>query len=426
MLRFILPVLLLFILNFPLFAQNPGCDGSRYKQPVFTSVTKTTVPYATTLSHVGQNMTLSMDVYEPAGDTTSRRPVVVLAHGGSFIFGDKGDMKTWCELLARRGYVVASIQYRLFPVFIFGFPDSTQIMDTAVKAVGDMKAAVRYFRLDAATVNQFRADPDFIFIGGYSAGAVAALHAGYLDADDSIPAFIQGLLNSNGGLNGSSGNAANQSYSSKVGAVINMSGGLYRRGWIRDGELPLLSVHGTADQTVPFQSGLAANLAYLEGSGLLHAQALEVGTWSFLKKVPGGGHTNIYDPGPYTAQIDNYWLRATALLEFLTCRADTLPGFVSGAAETLQEDAFEWAVYPNPVRQSDPAVFVQLPETLPSVGVVLFDGAGRDIRRVGQASRDQAQISVAGLPAGVYWIKITAGDDRGRVLGTKMLVLKPD
>lgn len=54
-------------------------------------------------------------------------------------------------------YVAASIQYRLFPLFTLGFPDSIKIFNTAVKAVGDMKAAVRHFRDDAATVNQFRA-----------------------------------------------------------------------------------------------------------------------------------------------------------------------------------------------------------------------------------------------------------------------------
>lgn len=412
MLRFLFTILPFILLNTLLSAQNPGCDGSRYKQPVFTAVKKTTVPYATTLSHVGQNMTLSMDVYEPTGDTTSRRPVVVLAHGGSFIFGDKGDMKTWCELLARRGYVVASIQYRLFPVFIFGFPDSTQIMDTAVKAVGDMKAGGAVFPAGCRDGQSISRRPGFYFyrrLFGRRSRCFAHRIPG-------CRRYYSGLYSGPGqcerGLERPQRQCRQPVLFVKSWRGDQYVGRVVPPRFIRDGELPLLSVHSTADQTVPFQSGLAANLAYLEGSGLLHAQALEVGTWSFLKKVPGGGHTNIYDQGPYTAQIDNYWLRATALLEFLTCRADTLPGFVSGAAETLQEDAFEWAIYPNPARQTDPAVFVQLPETLPAVGAVLFDGAGREIRRVGQALRGQARIPVTGLPAAlgcILWKATTGG-----------------
>ena len=79
-------------------SQNPGCDGSRYLDNVFPTVKKTTVVYAPTISHLGQNINLSMDVYEPEGDNLSARPVVILAHGGSFMFGDRTMMQQWCEL----------------------------------------------------------------------------------------------------------------------------------------------------------------------------------------------------------------------------------------------------------------------------------------------------------------------------------------
>ncbi|MBK6930287.1 MAG: alpha/beta hydrolase [Saprospirales bacterium] len=386
-------------------AQNPGCDGFRYKQQIFSTVKKTTVPYAIATSHTGQALTLSMDVYEPQGDTLGKRPVVVLEHGGSFIFGDKADMARWCQLLAQRGYVAASIQYRLYPVFILGFPDSVDIMDAAVKAVGDMKAAVRYFRQDAATQNLFRADPNHVFVGGYSAGAVAALHAAYLDADDNLPAFLQNILTANGGLNGNSGSAANQSYSSAVEAVINLSGGLYRREWINDGDLPVSSIHGTADETVKFYSGLAANLAYLEGSGLLHAQAQSVGTWSYLKKIPGAGHTNLYEVPQYAAQVENYWMRTTALLEFLSCYVDTLPEIVTGVVENPLQEPAEWAVYPNPLR--DDVCTIRLAAGAPEpAAAVFYDIGGREVMRVNGIHPGEQHVSVAGLAPGLYALRI--------------------
>lgn len=405
------------------YAQNPGCDGLRYKQPLFQTVKKTSLPYATAISHTGQTINLAMDVYEPVGDTTSKRPVVILEHGGSFIFGDKTDMTRWCQLLAKRGYVAVSIQYRLYPVFVLGYPDSIKIMDTAVKAVGDMKAAIRYFREDAATANQFRADPDHIFVGGYSAGAVAALHAAFLDDADVLPDFMKTILANNGGLNGNTGSASNQTYSSSLDAVINMSGGLYRREWINGGQTPMSSIHGTADATVPFLSGLAANIAYLEGTGLLHPQAQSVGTWSYLKKVYGAGHTNLYDQAQYAAQVDNYWMRTTALLEFLTCYVDTMPEIVSGIKQTNSESALEWTLFPNPVKQGA-SIFIQLPATVNTATAILNDLNGRELRRQENLSQGNPEFPTTGLPPGLYLIQLIDNQDKpGALLGTQRLII---
>lgn len=399
-----------------LFSQNPACDGVRYAQPVFAAVKKTTLPYAPATSHLGQPVTLSMDVYEPEGDTVSRRPVVVLAHGGSFVFGNKSDMARWCELLAKRGYVAASIQYRLFPVFPLGLPDSTKIMDTAVKAVGDMKAAVRYFREDAATANQFRADPEHIYVGGYSAGAVAALHATYLDETDNLPSFMQTIIANNGGFEGNSGSPSNKTYSSKIGAVVNMSGGLYRRGWISDGEPPMAGIHGTADGTVPYLTGVAANIAYLEGTGVLHPHALATGVWTYLKKVPGGGHGNIYDQPQYGMQLDNYWMRATALLEHLTCFVDTLPQITTPVAEPTAS-GIEWTIYPNPVQHDVCTVHLLTFEG--TATLVFHDLNGREVRRSDNIRQGAQTISLAGLAPGVYSVRLEVSD---KVLGWQKLV----
>ena len=406
---------LLFLLCFAalspsLPAQNPGCNGERYINDVFPTVTKTTVLYAPSVNHSGVAVTLSMDIYQPQGDNLSQRPVVVLAHGGSFVVGDKSQMQRWCELLARKGYVAASIQYRLYPVFTLGFPDSTAIFDTAIKALGDMKAAVRYFREDAATTDQFRADPDHIFIGGYSAGAVTALHAGYLDAEDAIPVFLQGLVAANGGLEGNSGTATNKSYSSHASAIINMSGGLYRSEWIDATELPLVSIHGTADATVAYTYGLAANIAYLEGSSLLHVRAEASGLWNYLQTVPGAGHTNLYESVVYQPQVDSFWVVASTLLESLTCAT-------TATQETTAEA--DWSVMPNPATES--AVRLQLPATIQRAELAAFDAVGRLVLPW-QRMDQQAVLSVAHWPAGNYWLQLRDAAAPARRFKARLLI----
>lgn len=94
--------LLLLISLFRLDAQNPGCDGTRYKDDVFANAKMTSVTYAPSVTVLGGDVNLVMDVYEPLGDSISERPVVVLAHGGSFLFGDRTMMASYCELLAKK------------------------------------------------------------------------------------------------------------------------------------------------------------------------------------------------------------------------------------------------------------------------------------------------------------------------------------
>src|SRR5262245_51753022 len=55
-----------------------------------------------------------MDVYLPDGDAP-KNPTVLFIHGGSWVAGDKDHFEVGGRRLARSGYVVASINYRLVP-----------------------------------------------------------------------------------------------------------------------------------------------------------------------------------------------------------------------------------------------------------------------------------------------------------------------
>lgn len=379
-------------------AQNPGCDGLRYKTDVFTSFVKTTVTYAPSINQTGQVVNLQMDVYQPTGDAIAMRPVVILEHGGSFIFGDRSDMRIYCEQLAKQGYIAATIQYRLYPFFVLGVPDSLGIMDTAVKAVADMKAAIRYFREDAATVNQFRADPNHIFVGGYSAGAVAALHMTYMGPNDVLPNFLQTLVTNNDGWVGNSGTASNKTYASNIEAVVNMSGGLYRSVWIDSIGVPLVSIHGTADGTVPYVDGLAANIAYLQGSSLLHAQATNVGVWNYLETVSGGGHTDIYSAAQFAPKLKSFWLNATTLLESLTCQA------VTGTDQPTNLIP-EMKIIPNPV--TGQFISLDLNHEIKQGNVSIIDASGRTVMQNVRYQDGEVVQLPAYLPAGNYTIRVT-------------------
>ena len=54
------------------------------------------------------------------------------------------------------------------------------MIDVVTKAVADFTAVVRHFKEDADTDNLYNVDPDLIFVGGISAGAIAADPCGSL------------------------------------------------------------------------------------------------------------------------------------------------------------------------------------------------------------------------------------------------------
>ncbi|MCB0520031.1 MAG: T9SS type A sorting domain-containing protein [Saprospiraceae bacterium] len=250
-------------------AQQMGCDANRYFNKVFDNVTVTKdIKFGQNTTIGGNSMDLLMDIYEPTGDQLEKRPVIVFAHGGGFVSGNKEDIGYLCQGFAQRGFVTASISYRLIDVPV---TDSSLLQMGVVMAIGDMKAAIRFFLLFAATVNTYKIDPDFVFAGGISAGAVMADNVGYLDSLDSVPAPLMAIINSQGGLEGNS--SSNFQYSSAVQGVLNYSGAIAVLDFMDADDPPLYSFHNEFDSVVP--CGYDPGTGY--GSCEMHMQADALG-----------------------------------------------------------------------------------------------------------------------------------------------------
>ena len=227
---------------------DDGIAGTRYVDDVFGEVDVTIeVTYGNNAALVGTAKDLSLDIYEPTGDSELNRPLLVMAHGGAFIQGTKTSIKDLCIAYAKKGYVVASIGYRLINDITIS--DSVAFSEGVVLTIGDMRAAIRYLRNDGETVDTYRIDPDMIFAGGVSAGAIMANHVAYLDPTDSdIPDYLLAHINAHGGFEG---NTNDISVSSDVMGVVSFSGSLFRDVWITDDEPPIFMVHEENDPVVP-------------------------------------------------------------------------------------------------------------------------------------------------------------------------------
>jgi para-nitrobenzyl esterase len=92
-----------------------ACTG-RYASDFFTNYTTTSaITYGSNVTYSGTTKILKLDLYQPTGDTSSARPLIIWAHGGSFIGGTStdADVVALSQRFAKKGYVCASINYRV-------------------------------------------------------------------------------------------------------------------------------------------------------------------------------------------------------------------------------------------------------------------------------------------------------------------------
>lgn len=214
----------------------PARAATRYLDPTFSVTIRRNVVYGHAIALDGTPVELRLDLYVPKDDTAIDRPVYVFAHGGAFYSGDKnsGDAPTWANELARRGWVAASINYRMgtSPV-VYPVDETLERRQIDVARI-DMQTAVRWFRENAVSLG---IDPGRIAVGGSSAGAITALGV---------------ATGADGPLEGD-----HLGHSSAVCTAISIYGAT-DPATIGPNDAGAFFHHGTADTIVPYALGVAS------------------------------------------------------------------------------------------------------------------------------------------------------------------------
>jgi len=213
----------------------------------------------------GGRKSLQLDLYRPKA-LSKPVPGLIFIHGGGWRAGKRNDYRFYCQHFASKGYVAATVTYRLsqeayFPAALF-----------------DVKAAVRYLRANA---EKYGVDPNQIAVIGGSAGGYLSMMAGYTS---DVPEF--------------EGDGGNAGVSSRVQAVVNLYGptdltkpaahensvvvaflegksykqapDLFKKAsplnYVTRDDPPTLILHGTVDDIVPIEQAdlLAARLKELD------------------------------------------------------------------------------------------------------------------------------------------------------------------
>ena len=391
-----------FILLFAtaqLFSQTIDTTNGRYYNEIFPQITTTSnITYGSGIGVNGQPVTLIMDIYQPTGDTVSKRPLIVWAHGGSFIGGSKtnSDVLELATHFAKMGYVCASIDYRIgmFPI------DSVNATKAVVRAMQDMKAAVRYFRKDAATSNLYKIHSNYVFAGGSSAGAFMSLHLAYMDKVAEVPVYVN--INNMGGIDGISGSPG---YSHLVNGVVNLCGALGDSSWIEPGNVPFVSMHGNVDATVPYGSALISvagfPLMVVDGSASLNPRATNLGINNPFHTYWGSDHVPYFGNIPYMDTTLNF---VKVFLRPLLVQPSVTPILSEEIKATV-------ALFPNPTTNTITVAIIDKSTLLQSnLSIVNLLGQEKEIIIVNK-SKSNVTLNVRRLPSGIYFLKCGASSE---------------
>jgi acetyl esterase/lipase len=244
------------------------------------------------------------DVYRPtrAGGPV---PTVVFFHGGGWIRGDKEGPVLHVMPYIAMGFAVVNVEYRVAPQAL------------APAAVQDGRCALRWVYRNAA---RYGFDTTRVVVTGHSAGGHLALTTGILGPDAGMDDLCPG------------------EETVRAAAVVNWYGitdvpdllaGPNRRGWavdwigegddrrelatrlsplshVRRGMPPILTIHGDADSTVPYEHAVRMHRA-LDAAGVPNR----------LLTIPGGGHGGLSE----AQLLESY----AVIREFLTVHGITTP-----------------------------------------------------------------------------------------------------
>lgn len=246
---------------------------------------------------VREGRALRLDLYDTApqeqSDVKAARPCMIFVFGGGFVSGRRDAERyiPYFEHYARRGYAVASIDYRLGLQRLAGSNDTDiasfvmALAGSVSMAVEDLFAATAYI---LSRAEELEIDPEKIVASGSSAGAITVLHGEY-EICNATP-LAQTLLPE--GFN--------------YAGIISFAGALLSIGepsW-QQPPVPVMLFHGDADSNVPYESLTVAG-AGLFGSKFIARQLAAMNRPYYFYSAENADHIMATRPmTDNTAEVD--------------------------------------------------------------------------------------------------------------------------
>ena len=255
--------------------------------------------YGRNTDYFGVTEDLGLNIYQSKAvvdGQINKLPLIVYVHGGGFLVGGRSGGDNLMEMMTAKGFIGASIDYRL------GWDrnrdgtdpcsgDSTQLKLAIYRAIQDIRASLRFLVNHA---DEYHIDTNWIFISGASAGGVTVENTTYVDqalADVFLPQAKSTL----GYLDSATNNLKNKFTVKGIGSLW---GGLNTDEIINaSNAIPTIFFHGQLDNVVPYDIGTVyecpAELS-VYGSKPIYNKLRALGVPAVAHIDPNGGH-GVYD-----------------------------------------------------------------------------------------------------------------------------------
>lgn len=301
-----------------LFMFSTQVEAQRYLEEVFDEVEVTTdITYGTNITvltvsdpDIGMPTPeeLKMDIYAPAGDTETDRPLLINLHTGNFLpQGTNGNVNgqrvdtfnvNVAMRFARMGYVVANIDYRLGWNPLDPEIDGriSGLINAAYRGIQDSRTCVRFFRKSVAEEsNPYGICPDRITMIGNGTGGYIVLGAASINDyqelllpkffnSDGTPMVTEELNGDPFGIMQAPLNLPNHvDYPSDFNLAINAGGAIGDTSWLTADDVALLSFQVPNDPFAPYEEDILVVpttgdlIVEVQGARLVLEKANELG-----------------------------------------------------------------------------------------------------------------------------------------------------
>lgn len=210
------------------------------------------------------SISLQLDIYKQKKQK-EKRPVLIFIHGGSWSKGKRSDYLPYLIDYAKKGYVTATVSYRL--VKVAKYP----------AAVEDVKCAIKWIKDNA---DKYDIDPNRIALIGGSAGGHLAMMAGFNnksqlnECESNTSGKVQAVVNLYGPVDLTTPYArARPEITNFLGKTWEVAPELFvessPKTYISSDDPPTLTFHGTIDSLVPVSQADSLD-SWMKQAGVIH------------------------------------------------------------------------------------------------------------------------------------------------------------
>ena len=422
--KYILLIFLSFFLVLNINAQSmPYCIQGKFSNIEYYSAIaiyhNQDIVYGFNLNHLGQIDTLKMDIAYPHFliDPLLQRPLIVLVHGGEFKSGHRYDLQNYAESLSKKGFVTATVDYRL------GWDNGTGNCDgdsvdyrfASYRALQDVKASIRFLVTNSST---YKIDTNYIFLVGRDAGATTVLNTAFLNQAEAN-AIYPGASGDLGKID----SATNTNFVPfSVKGVFSWSGGMLDTNAIQSNEkIPVLSIHGMLDDVMPIDNGFYANCSMypiVHGPKSIYQRMKSLGICAEGNYDASGNHVS----NPSLEEV--YYVPEKLVCFFKkilcgNCKTQEVIGYNSFACSdefpvSVQENNLEAiSIFPNPAKSMFDVRCSMYEGT-----VDLYNSVGTKVLS-SNIENYKSRFDVQHLSKGIYMLKLNFGE---KILFKKVVV----